>query len=319
MLRFPAAALAIGVLCTACAGAPESPQAAVTESLATARISGIVIAAPERDRTLDLSISYPQAPGNYPVIVFFHGALCSAAGYMQLADQWASRGYVVILPQHPNPKGMRPRSEAALREFLEQVQDMSSVVDVLPELAARAPAVGERMDSTRIVAAGHSMGALIASAVSGLTRTGLDGAAASFHDERFAVAVLLSGPGPLPNTPAGAWDELTLPVMVTTGTRDHANQTDDKTNWRWRLGAYDLTPPGDKFALIVDDADHFLGGMLCAERGSGSPDTEAFNIVAATTGDFIDAYIKGDAAARNRLSPQTVAVATNSRAELSAR
>lgn len=313
MFRLPTVLLAASVLFGGCSVASD-PRGATT-----ARVTGIEIPLADRERSLDLSVSYPLAAGRYPVIVFFHGALCSAAGYMQLADQWASRGYVVILPQHPNPKGNRPRSEAALREFLEQVRDMSSVVDSLPEIAAREPELGERMDSTRVVAAGHSMGALIASAVSGLTRTGLDGTATSFHDERFTVAVLLSGPGPLPNTPAGAWDQLTLPVMVTTGTRDHANQTDNKTNWRWRLGAYELTPPGDKYALIVDDADHFLGGMLCAERGSGSPDDEAFNIVAATTGDFIDAYIKGDAAARSRLNPQSVAAATRNRAELSAR
>jgi dienelactone hydrolase len=268
---------------------------------------------------LDISVSYPRSAGRYPVIVFFHGALCSAAGYMALADEWASRGYVVILPQHPNPTGSRPQSDKALLEFLEQVQDMSSVLDSLEVISSRLESPGTQMDGERVVAAGHSMGALIAAAVSGLARTGVDGAPENFHDERFDIAVLLSGPGPLPNTPPGAWDKLTVPLLVTTGTRDHANQTDNKTNWRWRLGAFELTPPGDKHALIVDSADHFLGGMLCAERVTGEPDQEAFAIVSAVTGDFIDAHIKADAAAKTRLNAQSIASASGNRAELLSR
>ena len=59
---------------------------------------------PDRNRSLQLTVAYPKGGskvnGPFPLIVFFHGALCSGEGYAELADHWASHGYVVILPSH---------------------------------------------------------------------------------------------------------------------------------------------------------------------------------------------------------------------------
>jgi len=308
--------LSCGAACVAHEPATESATAAVGQR-ATASVSGLLITVPQQGRQLNLDIHYPVRGERLPLVVFFHGALCSPAGYAGLADHWASQGYVVIMPAHPDFGSQgRPDADRALRVFFDQIAEMSMIVDTLDEIVAKVEPLRGRIDSTRIAAAGYSMGALISSALVGLERTGLNGERRNFKDERFDVAVLLSGPGPLPNTPEGAWDSMTLPTLATTGTRDHANRGGEGATWEWRLGAYNLTPPGNKFALIVDEADHFLGGMLCAERGSGEPDHEAFNIVADVSTDFLDAYLKNDAAARESLSNDVVAAATAGRAEL---
>ena len=286
----------------------------------TAVATPIEIEIPERNRNLILRISYPTSTGVFPLIVFFHGALCSADGYAALADHWASHGYVVMLPSHPEsgrPGSVDPNQQNQI--FLEQVVDMSSVLDSLDAIENQIEPLRHAIDPTRVAAAGHSMGALIATVVSGLGRVEPDGGRLNLRDDRFDVAVLLSGPGPLPLTPEDAWESVTLPTLVTTGTRDHANRGGEGATWEWRLGAFRLTPPGDKFGLVIDQADHFLGGMLCAERAEGSPDREAFAIVKSISTAFLDAYLKQDAAARTYLHDGAVSDASNGRAELLSR
>ena len=280
----------------------------------------VEIAIPERNRTLILRLSYPTGAGVFPLIVFFHGALCSANGYAALADHWASHGYVVILPSHPESGSSgRPDPDQQNKIFFEQVADMSSVLDSLDAIEARVEPLRDAIDSARVAAAGHSMGALIATIVSGMERLDSDGRRLNLRDDRFDVAVLLSGPGPLPLTPDDAWDSVTVPTLVTTGTRDHANRGGEGATWEWRLGAFRLTPSGDKFGLVIDEADHFLGGMICAERAGGSPDREAFAILKSVSTAFLDAYLKPDAAARAYLNDAAVSGASNGRAELLSR
>jgi len=301
------------------AEAKEAEQAAPA-LLPTASVSGLLIDVPDHDLQMILDVHHPIGDGTFPVIVFFHGAMCHPPGYATIADYWAERGYVVIMPAHPQfgTRG-RPDSQRALETFLAQIAEMSFIVDSLDAIAAQIEPLQNRIDATRIAASGHSMGALVSSAVTGLTRSDVDGNPVNFKDDRFDVAVLLSGPGPLPNTPEGAWDSMTVPTLATTGTKDHANRGGEGATWTWRLGTFELTPPGDKYALVVDEADHFLGGMLCAERGTGELDQEAFDIVASTSTNFLDAYLKQNATAREALSHDVVSTATAGRAELRTR
>jgi len=275
----------------------------------------------DRGRTLHLEIRYPRNAGKSPVVVFHHGALCTAAGYGELAAHWASQGYVVLMPFHPasvKPKG-RPDAAEQYLIFREQLADMSSVLDSFDAIGEQVRPLKPMLDPERVAAAGHSMGALIATTVSGLARSAPDGQRLELRDDRYDVAVLLSGPGPLPMTPEDAWAGVRLPTLVTTGTRDHANRGGEGADWEWRLGAFELTPPQGKFALIVDQADHFLGGAICPERVSTAPDSDAFAIVANVSTHFMNAYLKDDSTSRAALRSELVSAATQGRAELRVR
>ncbi len=319
------ASLALTLCIVMGAYAADETGAAPASPAATASVDSLVIAIPETERELILSIHYPvireeSLPDKYPLVVFFHGAFCSAAGYARLADYWANQGYVVIMPSHPDFGSQgRPDSARAHKVFLEHITEMSAILDSLDAIEQQVEPLRGLIDSSRVAAAGHSMGALIASAVSGLPRLGPDGESLDFRDDRFDVAVLLSGPGPLPNTAEDAWDSVTLPTLVTTGTQDHANRGGEGATWEWRLGIFELTPPGDKFALVVDEADHFLGGMLCPARGSGELDQEAFGIVAAASATFMDAYLKQDEIAQDSLNYENIQAVSSGRAELRSR
>ena len=279
--------------------------------------SAVEVHIPERNRNLLLRVNYPKGAGPFPLIVFFHGALCSADGYAELADHWASHGYVVILPSHPEAgRSARGSPEQQIKTFRGHVADMSSILDSVDAIATRITPLGDAIDPSRVAAAGHSMGALIATIVGGLPRLEPDGSHLSLEDERFDALVLLSGPGPLPGTPQNGWGSVTLPTLATTGTRDHANRGGEGATWEWRLGAYKLTPPGNKYGLVIDQADHFLGGMICAERADGPPDRKAFAIVKSVSTAFLDAYLKDNQQASDYLHATTLSEATNSRAEL---
>lgn len=66
------------------------------------------------------------------------------------------------------------------------------------------------------------------------------------------------------------------------------------TDWRDHLAVFEGAPGGERLALLVNGADHFLIG------GQGSTG-QAFDLAARTGLDFLDAHVLGDAAARARL------------------
>ena len=283
-------------------------------------VAVIEVAVPERDRIMPVRVSYPVGDEKFPLVVFSHGALCTGDGYVRLADHWASHGYVVFLPTHVAADGAgRPDADAASRIFQSQIADMSSLLDSLPVIETEIEPLRGAIDSTRVAAGGHSMGALVATIISGLPVLEPDGSQVSYADERFDVAILLSGPGPLPNIPEGAWKDVQLPTFVSTGTRDHANRGGPGATWEWRLGAYERTPGGNKHALVIDEADHFIGGLICDERGEGPPDLEALAIVQSASTAFLDAYLQQDSAAMVYLNSAAVVELTNGRAKLLAR
>ena len=134
---------------------------------------------------------------------------------------------------------------------------------------------------------------------------------------RFRAAVVMSGVGPMPQMAEGAFAGLTRPLLASGGTLDEGNVGSGETfPWEWRMSPFSLAPPGDKYALVLDHADHYLGGLICrAERG-GEDDPGGLAIVRAVQAAFLDAYLKDDAAARRFLATADVAALTAGRARL---
>jgi len=255
----------------------------------------IGLAVPGEERELGLAAVYPTAAGPWPLVIFSHGGFCSNSNYQEIVTYWAARGYVVMLPSHPDAPsgGMIDRTDM-IPVFETRIREMSLVLDRLDEIRAKAPVLKGKIDAQRVAAAGHSMGALTASVVAGLRLAGPDGGTRDLRDPRFTVALLLSGPGPMPSIAERGWTGLTLPLLVSTGTADQAQMAGPGATWEWRLSSYALSPAGDKFALVVQRADHFLGGLLCSPQAASDavPDVEALRAVQEVSTAFLDAYLK---------------------------
>ena len=77
---------------------------------------------------------------------------------------------------------------------------------------------------------------------------------------------------------------------------------------------YLLAPTGDKYSVITDGTDNFMGGLICNPKRGEDPDPEAAAIVRAMTTAFLDAYLKDEPAALDFLTTANVPALMNGRA-----
>jgi predicted dienelactone hydrolase len=314
---YPIGLCIVAAWLTSVAGATELYRP-VTRIEPVRTLTDVTLTLPGNDDPLHLRIVYPDAHGTYPVIVFSHGASCTNGDYAPLADEWARHGYVVILPNHPDAglpgRPSRTKMEMAFRSRLAQ---MSQIIGGLERIETEYPELSGRLDRDRIVAAGHSMGALTAAVIAGLQLVDSTGAPESFRDPRVRATLLLSGPGPLPIIAEEGWAGLSLPLLVSTGTRDQAAMAGPDATWEWRLSSFALTPARDKYALVIQGADHFLGGIICPGQATVRVnDSEALVILQSTSLAFLDDYLKHERDARTFLRNTSLEDITDGRAEL---
>ncbi len=129
---------------------------------------------------LNLRMSYPEGDGPFAVIIFVPGPK-SYQGVMDwLVNHWVSHGYVVIehyLPETRGwpgkpPKGSPPGSSGPKRDYqLEQLATVRAIVDAVPELMDRVPALQGMVDAQRIGLAGMGIGGQLSLLLGGATAT----------------------------------------------------------------------------------------------------------------------------------------------------
>jgi pimeloyl-ACP methyl ester carboxylesterase len=276
-------------------------------------IDELILKDEARQKELPLKIYFPQTGGNYPVIVFSHGAGASKDNYEPLGRFWASHGYVVIHPTHADSIALRRRQgeQADLREALRTVtsspqawtdrpRDVSFVLDSLSEIERRAPQLKGKLNHKIIGVGGHSFGAYTTQLIGGVTvDLPNQPKGQSFADKRALALIVLSGQGRnqqgLTET---SWQNLKLPMLNVTGSLDRGagGQGAD-----WKQEPYNFSPPGDKYQLFLEGADHGLGGISGARLGAARENPEQLAAIKTVTLAFWNAYLKQDAAARSFL------------------
>ena len=272
---------------------------------------------PVQQRDVSFRFHVPAGDGPFPLVVYSHGAFCSPAMYDRITLQWAGHGYAVLLPQHldaldsPNPMANPDRQKL----LSSRVRELSLAVDRAGEIGA-SRGNKDLLDIERVAVAGHSFGAMIAAIKLGLRlKPGEYVFPGATADERFRAAVIMSGVGPLFPMTDDAFAGLTRPLIASGGTLDEGNVgMGEIYPWEWRMSPYTRAPPGQKYSLVLDEADHYLGGLICRGDRGGEADPDAVRVVAAVTLAFLDAYVRDDESAKDWLHRVDLATLTDGRA-----
>jgi hypothetical protein len=149
-----------------------------------------------------------------------------------------------------------------------------------------------RADTSRMGMSGHSFGAYTTLVIAG---SALSPPAAAPIPTGFAGFLSMSGQGPgRMSLNEASFKTITKPFMATTGTRDFGAAGETPP---WRLKPYDLSPPGRKYAIVVDgfrhsDFDPPPGDPAMGERGAALRKLQLA---------FWDSVLKSDGAAQAAL------------------
>ena len=259
-----------------------------------------------RSRVIPLRVYLPVETAPAPVVLFSPGLGGSREGYAYLGTCWASRGYAVVVLQHPGSDDAvwrdKPpaqalialRQAASLENFLLRAKDVPVVLDQLERwnVTAGHPLAG-RLDGKRIGMAGHSFGAVTTEAVSGQVALG---GTVSWTDPRIRAAIALSPSPPRRGDPGQAFRQVKIPWMLMTGTKDVAAIGD--VSPESRLAVFPALPPGGKYELVLDGAEHsaFSDRPLPGDTAPRNP--EHHRAILALSTAFWDAWLREDAAAK---------------------
>lgn len=259
----------------------------------------------DRDRDIPLRIYLPADDVAAPVVLFSHGLGGSREGSAFLGRHWAARGYVAVFLQHPGSDGdvwagksreqaLRALKRAAnVQNFVLRNEDVKAVLDQL-ERWNRQPAsrfVG-RFDLAHVGMSGHSFGGVTTQAVSG-QRYARGGQ--RFTDPRIDAAIVFSPSSPQRGSARDAFADVRIPWLLMTGTRDQAPIGDTVEG---RLKVFPALPPGSKYELVLDGAQHsvFTDRPLPGDQGERNPNHHRAILALSTA--FWDAYLRQDAGAR---------------------
>ncbi|MGB8456381.1 MAG: hypothetical protein WCE50_01605 [Candidatus Acidiferrum sp.] len=298
------------------AASPAAPMLGGTYMLdhgphAVTEVQDIVLHDAKRNKDLQLRIFYPNEPGPYPIIIFSAGEGSSPSCCDALTRHWASYGYVTLQPTHDDSTvrlrtggEQNNNSLKAVRNALEEPalwesrpRDISFVLDSLPALQNRIPALSGKIDADRIGVGGHSLGAFTADAVAGALVDLPGHRAVSFADRRVKAVLLLSpqGPGEFGLT-SHSWDHVSLPLLSMTGSRDLGV---DKQSPEWREIPFERSQPGDKYQVYIQGADH--ASFITAKtllRGRAALGESILGYTYSASLAFWDAYLKADPKAK---------------------
>lgn len=230
-----------------------------------------------------------------PLVAFSHGANSEPARYDRLTAALAARGYVVVAPLHadspwhPGGGKIDPATSWARR-----VADMRLA---LASDGAIEATTGTGVRAGSAAAAGHSYGALVAQALGG-ARVQRPGVA---RDQRVRAVLAWSPPGEIAGfVDRAGWSEIATPMLVVTGDADILPPIAPR--WEAHLASWEASPK-PKLLLAGRGVDHYFGNLIGRpERPAPPPHVvDAFYVSVQVAGDVLDARLRDDARATNRL------------------
>jgi len=280
---------------------------------------------PALDKSLQMRLAFPAVDGPYPVIVLSHGNGCSQDLYAGIADHWASWGYVVIQPVHMDSRDLGFTMKGKTLEDMNLMvssrrADVRFILDSFAELEQQVPGLTGKIDSERLIAAGHSMGGGTAMVLTGVQMLDpRDQSLMTSDENRFDALILISEPSNNRMMPEEPWRLANVPTFVATGSKDFSMvgaRDGKKSKSAWQLPAAAERPDEPRWYLDVNEADHYLGGVICKSTAPGPADYDALKIYNGASTAFLDAYIRDDPAAQAFLGSGELQSLTDGRATL---
>jgi len=291
----------------------EARAAAYDPLLGTVKVAAqpldLTIHDAKRKRDVPIFVYLPEAGTSLPVVMWSHGLGGSREGNAFQGKHWASRGYAAVFVQHPGSdtsvwKNARPvqrmremQNAANAENFTLRAADIPAVLDQLTSWSmTHGNPLSGRLDLAHVAIGGHSFGAVTAQAVGGQSF----GMAGSLADPRIDAVIAFSPSSPRTGSAKNSFGAIKLPWLLMTGTRDVA--AIGGADLASRRGVYKALPPGDKYELVLNGAEHsaFTDRSLRGDRGTRNPNHHRAILGISTA--FLDTYLKGDTAAREWLT-----------------
>jgi dienelactone hydrolase len=206
----------------------------------------------------------PSVTDRFPLVLFAHGYNVTPAFYAPLLERWAAAGYVVAAPTFPILSGA-PGGVSHV-DYDRTPGDASFVITSILGAAGSDP-VAALVDPARIAAAGHSDGEVVALAL---------GMLPCCRDLRVKAVIPMAGD--LGNAGSPLVRDSGVPVLHIMETNDEYDPYPDSVAW----DRANLTAP--RWIMTLEGASH-----VPPYTQPGNP---YFELVAATTVDFLDGTLK---------------------------
>lgn len=274
---------------------------------------GDFIDGPRDDRDVPWKLYYPvlEKPQKCPLIVWSHGFGGNRDGASFLSRYLAAQGYVVFHPTHRgtdsslwegkegHPWDILRKIKTPRETTLNRMYDIPFALEQLKGWAAENPEVGEIIDFDTVGMSGHSFGALTTQVMAGQLIPTQEGEFLNLKDSRFKAGILYS-PVPIGHMtdedPAKIYSGIDIPMLHMTGTDD--DSPIEGFDYKHRLVIHEHSA-GEKYLLVKKDGDHMVYN---GTRGklANNPNRELHeNIIKVTAHAFWDAYLRGDAEAKD--------------------
>ncbi|MEE4337264.1 alpha/beta hydrolase family protein [Erythrobacter sp.] len=250
----------------------------------------------EDGRLVPLTVFAPAKPGEYPLLAFSHGAFASPARYAAMLEPLAAAGFVVIAPMHVDSEEY-PRGEGEPARPPHPVTWAGRTADMelalAPDAALRAALAdrGLALEKGKVIALGHSYGALIAQLYGGAQAVEPDGTSVDRRMAEVDAVVAFSPPGPMPGLMAkDGWASLSAPALTITGTADVLPGFID--DWRAHVAAHEAAPVGARALWVGEGIDHYFGGSFGRPGEVGPEDARLFARALERTLSFMQAHLR---------------------------
>lgn len=235
-----------------------------------------------------------EAP--YPVIVFSHGFHLSPVVYAAMTEHYASRGFVVVAPEHRET--LDTTFQGLWKGLIDRPRSVTRTLDAAERLTAPGGALEGLLDMSRVAVVGHSYGGYTALAAAGArydmhAYRSRCGALPKRSPLTFFCSPILPNEGRmaaragLARPPRGLWPsagdprvraiipmagdaymfgraglaKVTVPTMAIGGTAD----TGTPYGWGARL-TYDGIASSTKILVTLKGAEHFVFTSPCKDQ-----------------------------------------------------